>query len=45
MLAGTLSGVEMSLATAGVPFVRGGVNRALDVLLGVHASRETASVP
>jgi len=32
MLAGTLSGVEMSLAAAGVPFTRGGVTAALDYL-------------
>jgi alanine-glyoxylate transaminase/serine-glyoxylate transaminase/serine-pyruvate transaminase len=33
MLAGTLCGVEMTLSTAGVPFARGGVHAALDVLL------------
>jgi len=32
MLAGTLSGVEMGLACAGVPFTRGGVAAALDFL-------------
>ena len=32
MLAGTLSGVEMGLALAGVPFSRGGVAAALDYL-------------
>ena len=32
MLAGTLSGVEMGLAAAGVPFVKGGVTAALDYL-------------
>ncbi len=32
MLAGTLSGVEMSLAVAGVPFRRGGVQAALELL-------------
>ena len=32
MLAGTLCGVEMGLATAGVPFTRGGVAAALDYL-------------
>jgi alanine-glyoxylate transaminase/serine-glyoxylate transaminase/serine-pyruvate transaminase len=32
MLAGTLSGVEMSLAVAGVPHQTGGVSAALDVL-------------
>jgi alanine-glyoxylate transaminase/serine-glyoxylate transaminase/serine-pyruvate transaminase len=34
MLAGTLSGVEMGLALAGVPCARGGVNAALDSLIG-----------
>jgi alanine-glyoxylate transaminase/serine-glyoxylate transaminase/serine-pyruvate transaminase len=34
MLAGTLSGVEMGLAFAGVPFTRGGVMAALDCLTG-----------
>jgi alanine-glyoxylate transaminase / serine-glyoxylate transaminase / serine-pyruvate transaminase len=32
MLAGTLGGVEMGLAVAGVPFTRGGVTAALDYL-------------
>jgi alanine-glyoxylate transaminase/serine-glyoxylate transaminase/serine-pyruvate transaminase len=32
MLAGTLSGVEMGLAAAGVPFTRGGVTVALEYL-------------
>jgi len=32
MLAGTLSGVEMGLAAAGVPFKRGGILAALDYL-------------
>lgn len=32
MLAGTLSGVEMGLAMAGVPFTRGGVTAALEYL-------------
>ena len=32
MLAGTLSGVEMGLAAAGIPFTRGGINAALDYL-------------
>jgi alanine-glyoxylate transaminase/serine-glyoxylate transaminase/serine-pyruvate transaminase len=32
MLAGTLSGVEMGLAAAGVPFTRGGIAAALDFL-------------
>ena len=30
MLAGTLCGVEMALALAGVPFQRGGVDAAMD---------------
>jgi alanine-glyoxylate transaminase/serine-glyoxylate transaminase/serine-pyruvate transaminase len=34
MLAGTLAGVEMGLAAAGVPFTRGGVTAALDYLAG-----------
>jgi alanine-glyoxylate transaminase / serine-glyoxylate transaminase / serine-pyruvate transaminase len=33
MLAGTLSGVEMGLAQAGVPFAHGGVTAALDYLV------------
>jgi alanine-glyoxylate transaminase / serine-glyoxylate transaminase / serine-pyruvate transaminase len=33
MLAGTLAGVEMGLAAAGVPIRRGGVNAAMDSLL------------
>ena len=32
MLAGTLCGVEMGLAVAGIPFSRGGINAALDYL-------------
>jgi alanine-glyoxylate transaminase/serine-glyoxylate transaminase/serine-pyruvate transaminase len=32
MLVGTLGGVEMGLAVAGVPFARGGVTAALDYL-------------
>jgi len=38
MLAGTLSGVEMALAAAGVPFTRGGITAALDFL--VHATQD-----
>lgn len=34
MLAGTLAGVEMGLAAAGVPFNKGGINAALDYLAG-----------
>lgn len=32
MLAGTLSGVEMGLAAAQIPFDKGGINAALDYL-------------
>jgi len=34
MLAGTLCGVEMGLALAGIPFSKGGVAAALDFLSG-----------
>ena len=37
MLAGTLSGVEMGFAAAGVPFTRGGVTAALDSLVDVRS--------
>lgn len=44
MLAGTLGGVEMGLAAAGVPFTRGGVTAALDFLssssAGLQACRD-----
>jgi alanine-glyoxylate transaminase/serine-glyoxylate transaminase/serine-pyruvate transaminase len=36
MLAGTLSGVEMGLSVAGVPFTEGGVQAALKSLAGVE---------
>jgi alanine-glyoxylate transaminase/serine-glyoxylate transaminase/serine-pyruvate transaminase len=35
MLAGTLAGIEMGLAVAGVPFARGGVTAALGYLSGL----------
>ena len=38
MLAGTLCGVEMGLAAAGIPFTRGGVNAALAYLEAEGAS-------
>jgi alanine-glyoxylate transaminase / serine-glyoxylate transaminase / serine-pyruvate transaminase len=41
MLAGTLSGVEMGLALAGIPHSRGGVSAALEYL--TEAARETRS--
>jgi alanine-glyoxylate transaminase/serine-glyoxylate transaminase/serine-pyruvate transaminase len=52
MLAGTLGGVEMGLAAAGVPFSRGGVTAALEVLASeagqactdVSATRAPASL-
>jgi alanine-glyoxylate transaminase/serine-glyoxylate transaminase/serine-pyruvate transaminase len=37
MLAGTIGGVEMGLAAAGVPFNRGGVTAALDYIAGAAA--------
>ena len=43
MLAGTLSGVEMSLAAAGVPFTRGGITAALDFL--AHATQDLHAAP
>jgi alanine-glyoxylate transaminase/serine-glyoxylate transaminase/serine-pyruvate transaminase len=42
MLAGTLGGVEMGLAAAGVPFTRGGVTAALEYLASATAQRLTA---
>jgi len=36
MLAGTLSGVEMGLCLAGIPFRKGGVAAALEWLIGAH---------
>jgi len=39
MLAGTLSGVEMGLELAGVPFSKGGVLAALDYLAGASKGR------
>lgn len=39
MLAGTLSGVEMGLSAAGVPFTRGGVTAALDYLARASITR------
>ena len=39
MLAGTLCGVEMGLAIAGVPFRRGGIDAALDALSDCVSAR------
>ena len=36
MLAGTLSGLEMGLSLAGIPFSKGGVSTALDYLESTH---------
>jgi alanine-glyoxylate transaminase / serine-glyoxylate transaminase / serine-pyruvate transaminase len=38
MLAGTLSGIEMGLAVSGVPFNRGGVTAALELLARTAAA-------
>ena len=43
MLIGTLGGVELGLAAAGVPFTRGGVDAAL-ALLSSRAPVEDAAV-
>ena len=45
MLAGTLSGIEMALAVAGVPHRRGGVQAALDYLAGGHADEAVGVAP
>jgi alanine-glyoxylate transaminase/serine-glyoxylate transaminase/serine-pyruvate transaminase len=42
MLIGTLGGVELGLATAGVPFRRGGVDAALALLSAAEARASTA---
>jgi alanine-glyoxylate transaminase/serine-glyoxylate transaminase/serine-pyruvate transaminase len=42
MLAGTLSGVEMGLALAGIPYSKGGVAEALDYLTGARRGRPTS---
>ena len=44
MLAGTLAGIEMGLAVAGVPHRKGGVQAALDYLAGVRQSAEPKKV-
>lgn len=41
MLAGTLAGIEMGLAVAGVPYRRGGVAAALDYLTGLRQAPES----
>jgi alanine-glyoxylate transaminase/serine-glyoxylate transaminase/serine-pyruvate transaminase len=38
MLAGTLAGVEMGLALAGIPFKKGGIQAAMDSLASVKES-------
>jgi alanine-glyoxylate transaminase / serine-glyoxylate transaminase / serine-pyruvate transaminase len=44
-LAGTLSGVEMGLALAGVPHQRGGAQAALDFLVGEPGKLQVRPVP
>jgi alanine-glyoxylate transaminase/serine-glyoxylate transaminase/serine-pyruvate transaminase len=44
MLAGTLAGIEMGLALAGVPHRKGGVQAALDYLAGARQSAEPKKV-
>jgi alanine-glyoxylate transaminase/serine-glyoxylate transaminase/serine-pyruvate transaminase len=44
MLAGTLAGIEMGLALAGVPHRKGGVQAALDYLAGARQSAEPAKI-
>ena len=43
MLAGTLCGVEMGLRVAGVPFTRGGIEAALELLGGVNSQLPTSN--
>ena len=43
MLAGTLAGVEMGLAAAGVPHSRGGVQVAIDYLGGATAAQDQSA--
>jgi len=45
MLVGTLGGVEMGLAAAGVPFTRGGVAAALDYLAASSTDSVRESAP
>jgi alanine-glyoxylate transaminase/serine-glyoxylate transaminase/serine-pyruvate transaminase len=44
MLAGTLAGIEMGLALAGVPHKKGGVQAALDYLASARQSAEPKKV-
>ena len=44
MLAGTLAGIEMGLAIAGVPHKKGGVQAALDYLAGAKQAAEPKKV-
>jgi len=44
MLAGTLAGVEMGLAAAGVPHGKGGVQVAMDFLGGITTAQDERSV-
>jgi alanine-glyoxylate transaminase / serine-glyoxylate transaminase / serine-pyruvate transaminase len=44
MLAGTLGGVEMGLAVAGIPFSKGGVTTALHYLADARLSSKPAVI-
>ena len=44
MLAGTLAGVEMGLALAGIPYRKGGLLVALDSLVSADTSVQITSV-
>jgi alanine-glyoxylate transaminase / serine-glyoxylate transaminase / serine-pyruvate transaminase len=44
-LAGTLAGVEMGLALAGVPYNKGGIRAAMDYLEAQHVSRDKTEQP
>jgi alanine-glyoxylate transaminase/serine-glyoxylate transaminase/serine-pyruvate transaminase len=43
MLAGTLCGVEMGFRAAGIPFERGGIDAALELLGGVNSQLPTSN--
>ena len=45
MLAGTLAGVEMGLAVAGVPHKKGGAQAAMDYLVAAKSGTASAAAP
>lgn len=45
MLAGTLSGIEMGLALANIPFSKGGVSEALDYLSSRPSYKKKGGIP